>query len=306
MARSNLTELIAEVENDLSKYADAGLLDKSSMYKDAVRAIRKLGNDIAVLYDTVVEVKNGKGDIPINFRTLSAAYLCEPVGYKKSPEVEEHTLLGSSLYTERVVNSTKWNECDGCCEEVTQNVIRENHYFKHTKTAEFYYNNPVLLRLGKTFKKNACHKDCRNKYVRDNPNEIVIFDNTLQANFNEGFVYMIYYGLPQDEDGNITYPLTSNGSVEEFIEYSIKVNVTERLMGNKDASGLDKMYNIYEQRRRIAHKNASNELKMKNLTPDSFRRMHRLNQMDAMTYESALTNKSNTSYTRGRPFHSRY
>ena len=95
--------------------------------------------------------------------SLYIAYECEPLGFRTN-EVVIDDLQNSYIYKERVTTSNKWKECDACCQEQQENIIRENLYFRN-QNVEFYYYRPKLLSLGRTFKKNACHTNCRNKYV---------------------------------------------------------------------------------------------------------------------------------------------
>lgn len=282
----NTEALIEEIKNDFNKYSDSGLIDENSLYRDIVLGLRRFGNDVCGIHEKVLTVKNGMVRLPDNFFSLYLAALCEPLGYRinKGPDVETHDLQSSHYYREKVVTNEKWNECDPCCNEVEENVIKENLYFKRN-LVEFYYQKPQLLRLGKSFTKNSCHNKCRNKLVRDNPNEININNFTLYANFNEGEVYIQYYGLPQNEDGTLELPDTSNGHLETYLEYYLKRRLTERLMGNNDAQGLSNLYNVFKQEEQVALRNASNELKMKSLTPQSMRRLSRLNKLEALQYE---------------------
>lgn len=292
MSNSNADALIAEVKSDLSKMADSHLLDEDSMYRDIVLGLKRFGNDIMEVHETVVEVKDGFATLPDNFFSLYLAALCEPLGYRNTceDEVEFHDLQDSHFYRERTVQSRKWNECDTCCEGMEEKVIRENFYYKRKKAVEFYYRNPRLLSLGKTFNKNNCHHDCRNKLVRDNPNQIVISKFRLQANFNEGHIYMQYYGLPLDDEGNIDFPESKNGHLEEYLEYRLKRKIAERAIGNKDAAGLANLYQTFVQFERIALRNASNELKMGHLAPGQFdKRIKRLNRLESLQFESGFT-----------------
>lgn len=287
---NNIDSIISEVRSDLSKYADAHLLDEDSMYRDIILGMKRFGNDIMEIHETVVDVVDGYAELPETFRSLYFAYLCEPMGFKKeSPEVEFHELQSSHFYKEKTIYNRKWSECESCCEDMSENVVRENLYFKTTKAATFYYKNPQLLTLGKTFNKNNCHSKCRNKFVHDNPNEIVIINYRLQANFNEGSIYMQYYGLPVDEEGNINIPESKNGHLETYLEYYLKRRIAERLLGNKDSQGIDALYQIYKSEEQVALKNASNELKMKSITPESLKRINRINRMESLQYESAFT-----------------
>jgi hypothetical protein len=280
-------DIIAKVKRDFQKYVDAGLVDEDELYRDLVFALKKFGNDITYIQETVVEVKDGYAQLPKSFFSLYLAYLCEPLGFKVD-NVEFHDLQSSHYYVERTKQTSKWNECDACCDEKETSVIRENLYFNSGKVI-YYYTNPTLLRLGKAFKKDSCHADCRNKIVRDNPNEIVIVNFRLQANFNEGNIYLQYYGLPTDEDGNIEVPESANGHLELYIEYYLKRRLTEVLMGNNDAQGLANLYSVFAQQESINLRKASNELKMANINPKSLsRRIQRLNRLESLQYESNL------------------
>jgi hypothetical protein len=287
----NTQALIADIKADFTKYDDAGLIDENSLYKDIVKGLKRFGNDVMELHETVVQVKNGKAKLPDHFFSLYIAYLCEPLYYRVPKNVEVSNLQTSLYYKEKVILSNKWSECDGCCNEVQENIIRENLYFNGNQV-EFYYHNPQLLRLGKTFNKNACHSACRNRLVRDNPNEIIINGTTLMANFEEGEIYMQYYGLPVDADGIVEIPETGTGHLETYLEYHLKRRLAERLMGNNDAQGLANLFNQYANQEQIFLRNASNELKMKSITPSLFRRIRRLNKLESISFDLGVNRLS--------------
>lgn len=281
----NAEDLIEEVRSDLSKYADAGLIDDNKIYRDIVFGLKKFGNDITELTETVVEIKNGTATLPDDFFSLYVAYLCEP-SYYKANDVEYHDLQSSYFFRERTEYSSKWNECDTCCEQKEEKVIRENLYFNRG-SVEFYYKRPVLLGLGKTFNRNQCHSQCRNMVVRDNPNEISINQLTLDANFKEGYIYMQYFGLPKDSDGKIDIPETKNGHLETYLEYYVKRRLAERLMANNDALGLSNLFSVWKQEESVALKNAGGNLKMSKIKPNQLRnRIQRINRSETLAYES--------------------
>lgn len=284
---SNTQSLIEEVKSDLSKYADAHLLDEDSMYRDIVLGLKRFGNDLLEIHEIVVEVDDGEAQLPENFKVMYFAYLCEPLGVKKI-DTEVHHLQDSIYYTEKTLRTRDWSECDDCS-TVSDTVIKENLYFREKKAAEFYYHRPQLLSLGKTFHKSACHKFCRNKMIKDNPNEIVIIKTTLQANFKEGHIYMQYYGLPMDENGMIEIPDTFNGHLEEYLEYRVKRKSAERLIGNNDAVALSNMLGYFSNEESKALVKASSSIKMGKIKPKGMKRWSRLNKLEALEYESALT-----------------
>ena len=286
---SNTQALIEEIKSEFSKYDDAGLIDENSMYRDIVQGLKRFGNDVLEIHETVVEVKDGEAKLPENFKSLYLAYLCTPLGYTTDgPEIENHSLQTSLFYKEKVIRSNKWSECEACCNEQEENIIRENLYFNGNQVS-FYYHQPRLLKLGKSFNKTNVHAKCRNKIVRDNPEEIVITGYRLKANFNEGDIYMQYLGLPLDEEGRINIPESYNGHLETYLEYYLKVRMAERLMGNNDAVGLSNLYSVYKQESQIALRNASNDLKMGTINPQSLKRLKRLNRLETLQYEIGRT-----------------
>lgn len=284
----NIESLITGVKSDLSKFDEAGIINEDSIYSDIINALKRFGNDIMVEHETVVEVKDGYGELPPEFFSLVFAYLCEPAHYSTN-NVEIHTLQKSLFYRERIEQSSSWSECDACCKTETETSIQEKIYLNEGAALTFTYKNPTLLKLGKSFQKNKCDAACRNKIVKDNPNEIVILGTTLQANFNAGFVYTRYKGLPMT-DGEIDIPHSKNGHVDTYIEYHVKRRLAERLIANNDAASLSSMYAIYRREEQMALQNASNELKMSNINPQRIRgRFKKATQRAAFRHESALT-----------------
>lgn len=279
----NRQYLIEEIKSDFSKYSDAGLIDEISIQRDIEKGLKRFGNDVMELQETVIQVTNGFANLPEGFFALYIAYLCEPLGYSTN-KVSKPYIVESNFFIERTQRKSNWNSCDPCCVEEEEKVITETLYLNDNKV-DFHYKNPRLLRLGKSFNKTKCHEKCRNKFIWECPEEIVINNNTLYANFDEGNIYMQYYGLPLDEDGEIDIPNTPNGHLDTYLEYFIKRRLAERLLGNNDAVGLSNLYSIYKQEEQIALRNASNELKMSKLTPKSFKRMKRINDLERLKYE---------------------
>lgn len=282
----SIESFIEEIKADFRKIDDAGLIDEASIYRDIELGLKRFGNDVYELHETVVEVKNGKVVLPSNFGSLYVAFLCEPFGYSTDSKLEKHSLQDSNFYIEKVEQDTRWNICDPCCTETSEKIITERLFLNDTNVyADFHYYRPQLLKLGKSFNKNNCHDKCRNKFVRESPYEIIINKNTLFANFDEGSIYIQYYGLPADEDGNLVIPNTYNGHLETYLEYYVKERLIERLLLNSESVALSNMYSIMAQKKAVALKNAAAELKMGNINPDRFRkRMRKLNTIEALKY----------------------
>ena len=279
-----LESFIADLKAEFSTWDSAGLIDETSIHKWINKALLKFGSNIMNLQDTVIEVNNSTGTIPSNFFSLYSAYLCDRKGHSPISKKERKVLQDSYGWIERVERSNKWVSCDACCVEEEEKTIIERKFFKDIEV-DFYYENPTLLRLGKTFDRNTCHRECRNKIVRDCPNEIIIIGNTLQTNFREGNVYMQFYGLPQDESGNTIIPHSPKGELETYLEYHVKRKILENIIVNQDDSAASNMFGFYNQKEVEQLGLALTDTKLSRLTPNSFRRLKKINRAEMHRYE---------------------
>lgn len=283
---SNTTALIEEVKSKLRKYTDSGLIDENALYREIVLGLKKFGNGVCEIHEAVLDLKDGKVELPQNFNSLYFAYLCEPLGYQKDSNIEVHDLQSSYFYTERTGGSNPWSECSPCCNNESEKVIKESLYFVGGNV-DFYYKNPVLLRLSsKSIKTKEIHTSCKNRLARSGSEVIEISKRMLKANFKKGHIYINYFGLPVDEDGKVEIPDTYNGHLEKYLEYRLLSETTLQLIGNNDAQGLQSMYTEYRRLEGLNLKNASNDLKMNAINPDELRgRIRRLNRLDSVKYE---------------------
>lgn len=288
---ANFDSIVAGIKVDFEKYDAAGLINEEKLYQDAIRAVKRFGNDMAIIYDQVIEVQNGFAEVPVNFQSLQLAYKCEPLGYK----VEGTKGLQSSItYVERIKNTAYWSECQSCCDELKESIVTENVYVDTGDKVTFYYNQPTLLKLTKSpvSGKWSCQTDCKNRYVHrsETPYDMRIEGNEIHFNFNEGYIFFRYYGLPMDENGNVDIPSTPNGHLENYIELHLKRKLIERLIINIDAQpGLANMYPVIQQQEQMALRNAANELKMMTLNPRRLKDVIRQNRLETLRYEVILS-----------------
>ena len=279
-----IDSFIAEIIADFKKYDDANLIDEDSVYRDIVLGLKRFGSNLHELNETVLKVENRQAVLPENFSSLYIAYLCEPLDFEVDSTIEKHVLQNIDFHIERTERDKRWNSCDPCCTEENEKIIVEKLFYKD-KEVKYRYRNPTLLRLGKSFNRNNCHDKCRNKLVIDCPHEITINRGTLYTNFEKGNIYIRYYGIPTDDEGRVLIPNTHNGHLETYLEYHVKSRITERLIGSSEAQGLANLYSVYESKKSIALRNASNEIKMNSINPTRFRiRWHKANRRDANRY----------------------
>lgn len=279
-------EFLADFKVEHETYMSGGLIDDLSIYKWVVYALKPLGNNIMVLQDAVVEVRNGRAKLPDNFYTLFSAHLCEldsvTCDEKYKPVLQKsHQYL---LWKERHERAVNPNPCGNVCVDNKVSVITETVYFNDIP-AQVRYKRPTLLRLGKTFRRNACSSNCRNKVVKDNPNEIIIDGTTLHANFNFGTIYLQYYGLDTDEDGKVTIPDLGLGNIPTYVETYVKFKFFEKLLINKEGDSIQSLFNYYAQTLDVRKGAAMTEAKFSKLTPKDMYKIRLLNQKDINVFE---------------------
>lgn len=274
---------IAELKSQYSSYADAGLIDEISIYGWVNEAVKKFGENVMTLQDTVVEVKNSQATLPDNYFSLYVAYKCDKKGYYIEDSKDIPQLQQSYMWVERVEKGNKWNLCEPCCTEDVEKTIVERVYYNGIET-QYHYHNPVLLKLGKSMQRSRCHAKCRNLIVKDSPHEIIINSRTLTANFHEGDIYLQFYGLPQDEEGRPMIPDTPKGEVMKYVEYYVKRNFFEGLLANGDDKAAT-LFNYYVQKEDSQLGLALTDAKFSTLTPNSFKRLKKINRAEMMKYE---------------------
>ena len=280
---NNVDIIIAKVVKAFRRQHDAGLFSEDDLYSDAISELKRFGNDVCILQECFVEVKNGFGELPQQYWALNLAMECQPSHFERIG-TDDGELQTSLFYRERTVLTDKWNECDTCCKEQSESVIRENIYLR-TGALKFYYHKPRKLRLAKQFMRSGCKKSCQNTPFENNKNEINIIGTTLQANYNEGDIYMKYYGLPVDDEGNIDVPDTKNGHLAKYLEFYLKRTTAEYLITSAGASELQSMFSYFREQEGISLRNTTNELKMSKINPKSMQRLKLRNKLQTLTFE---------------------
>lgn len=279
-----LSEYIEELKVDLE--AHKTLIDPVSVAKWVIWALKPFGMNISTLQEDVITVEGGVAKLPQSFCSLYLAYRCEPHGCHVSGENEE-VVQSVTSWVERSERGFKWNSCDPCCKEEYEKIIVEKKKIK-TCDVEYYYTKPVLLKLGKSMVRNACHKECRNRLVQDCPYEISINKNTLYANFERGKIYMQFYGLPIDENKELEIPTSHQGYLEQYVDAFIKRKFFEKEMANLNIPQAANLFQTYFQMESRLKGLATTDVKFGKLTPNSFDRLAKSNRMDMLRYSMGL------------------
>ena len=88
----SVESFIEEIKADFRKQADAGLIDEASIYRDIELGLKRFGNDIKELQETIVHVKNGKVVLTSNISSLYIADLYQPLRDSKEKTWEKNSL----------------------------------------------------------------------------------------------------------------------------------------------------------------------------------------------------------------------
>jgi hypothetical protein len=274
MEKIPFEQFVAEIETSLSNYAESNDIDRQSIKTWLIQALRKFGKNICERNETIVEVKNSRALLPETFKSLTIALKVETSPFE---EKKDKQLVLERQYIE---NPAIWDTLSqkyvvDYCETkiVTEKVFanKENHIIYDI----------VPLSLEDHINKDTIDVNCFNilPSVRNNyPNKISITNRTLNCNFKEGFVYLKYNSLPQDEDGEIAIPILSNSAIYDFLELHIKTRIAEYLIANNKASaGLSQLFNMWKQESNRKFIEAQAEAKFHGLKKGWDRHIYKIN-----------------------------
>lgn len=279
-----LNNVISEIKTDFKSYYNSGLLDDISMERWGLQALKMFGVNIMVLQDQVVKIEDGQGDLPDNFFSLYAAYECEPLNY----EIKTRPVLQNVRQWKETSERVKeFDSCEPCCVNEYEKIITERFY-NEDKEHVFNYRPVGLLSLGRHVKNNSYDTACRNKFVKGNPREISIRKLKIYTNYSKGNVYMIYYGLEHDEEGDIIITDTPRGALVRYVEDYIKYKVVEKIVLNQDDTNLASMLSLLKTNMTESYNLAQTDAKFSNLTPDSFKKLRMSNMRDMLVYEAPI------------------
>ena len=283
-------QLIAEISSDLRQYDETVGIDDISMKRWIRNELLRFGGNLMDLCEKTVQIKNNKVKLPDDFWQLYLAVRCEPNGYEVT-EGSEDFLQNSLFYRERLERDAAWDNESNSFRFNNHKQIVEKFVFRKNKV-NFYYNNAQFLRLSKGIQKDVCHpksKHLSRELTRDLPYEINIRQNTLYTNFKEGYIYLQYYGLPTDEDGDLYIPDTQHRRVEEYLMYYCKKRIMEHVVANGDASGNDlTMLQYFSTEADKAFGLAMTEAKFEGLGKDWASRVRNATRRETLKYEAML------------------
>lgn len=265
---TTLKNIIADVRTELVQYDSAGMLDEISLRNWAKRALKGFGNLVTVLEEKTIEVKNGRAKLPNDFYSLYAAVKCEPKRIKMIKGNEED-LVDSFFFRVRTEASRVWDNQSNAFQDGEYKEICEKVYLHEGDVeADIYYHKPQLLKLKQGFKKESCHSSCRNsikELTHSCPYEINILGDYIQTNFSEGYIYLQFFTLEKNEEGETVIPELSNDQLAEYLTYHLKRKSLEAVWISDDDAVQNKIQWMMQQENE-AHLKAMSAAKIESVS----------------------------------------
>ena len=276
--------VIAEIRNSLKQYDTSGLIDDYSLYNYIFSALRKFGNLITTKHEIIIPVRNKRATLPSNFESIQSAMKADK-GWVES-EIEQDHLQQTYFWKERTEKNNTWNRCQNCSKEYGEKVIVEKIYL-HEKETKFCYTNPCYLRISKHTKKDLISKDC-NILSNNSPYEITINDKTVHTNFEQGELFIKFYGFEVDEQGKPYIPQSPHEHLETYITYFLKRKIFEDIWLNSDDTSIEGKIQYLMMQEKAEFDYAMSDVKADSLTFKGFAKLERMNKKRTATFEYSL------------------
>lgn len=273
--------LVAEILTELKKYDESGLIDYKSLNRWIKNELKRFGNNLMQLTETVLRVENGTADLPENFFSLYFAVKCTPESHQFEEGCKEN-LQSSHFWTQRLENTYEWDNQSGSHKNTNFKLIEERIVFKDNTTVKFRYNNPILLRPVKGIKRDSLAVKCKNLNINNCPYEFNIVGEKMQFNFRDGDVYIQYYGLPLDQSDDLLIPDSRN--LEEYLIAYCKRKVMEIIWLNDDDTNLINKLQFLQQEEVRLYGLAQTEVKF-NALGNWAQKIKRNNILETNKYE---------------------
>lgn len=228
---TTLIEFIAEIETDLSSFAESGDINSSSLKRWVITELRRFGNNILSVQEQYLDVINSQAKLPDNFKSLKLALKLDAIG-SRIENCDTRDLKEAFIRSRRIEHEAYFN--DVTLEYVATNTTKivEEVITLDKGSASLYYT-PEWLKVVKGIKGSGIATDCLNisKDIRNkNVHEITINNSTLNTSFSRGQIYVQYYGLDTDEDGEIIIPDIMH--LDKYLEYYCKARISENMIAN--------------------------------------------------------------------------
>lgn len=225
----SLDELLSSVRSDLHEYDNNSLILEDRLLKVIYRCNEKLGVKLNKSKQVLLEVKDGKADLPKDFFKIEMLFA---TCVTSIPPQLQLIPGNKATYTECIPDNTPMinvskiacASVDNCCTNLW--LIRQPQIQR-----EVYINTFIPLSMSK-----RCANYCTSYYpgsrVRSDYS-IDLVDDVIKTSFKEGQIFLCYLGSLEDEDGKPLIPF--HPLLNEYYEWSLKKKILEDIYMNSEA-----------------------------------------------------------------------
>lgn len=276
----------SKVKRRLNSYGMANTIDEGEFPVYAKDVLDKLGFGVLMESRAVVEVINNKACLPDNFKYLYAAFKCTP-DFTCDNQTRTYIQNSSFSYVTDITDQIAIN--DNNCEI---GCVANNSYLETVSVNNYVKINPSLT--FSNFQALTVVPDLTSPSPFMNCiSDISINDNILSTVFDNGFVFIQYYGFPVDSDGELLVPDVKQ--IEEAVEWCIIYEFLLSAWFNSSIPDIQNKWQVADSKYREAFITAKNYLKI-----PSFAQMVnsiRSNSQNMLSYMTKEYNNTNFQKT---------
>lgn len=234
------SDVLNSVKSDLHLFDNNGMILEDRLLKIIYRCNEKLGLKLNKSKQVLLEVKNGKADLPADFYKIEMIFATavtkipnnlqlvpgERVEYTTCPPKDNSPLIRIDKLG---------------CKDVCSNEI-------------FIVRQPKIQREIeiKTFIPLSMSRRCVDSCATYSPNAktnsefaIDLEDDIIKTSFNEGQIFMCYIGTLEDEEGLPMIPF--HPLLNNYYEWSLKKKILEDIFMNSEADVTNKLQYATQQ-----------------------------------------------------------
>jgi hypothetical protein len=253
-------KLFARVRKRLHSFDAAGILDEGDFYFYVRDVVDKLGVSVYEEGRVLINVQHYRVALPDNFSYLYAAYLTSPINTTSQSKQTCFPQEGFALYMEDTWQP--YRQCKNCLAtkfEFNEGVALRSRTYVQGKPNTLNYTRPVLLRVTANVKPFLMHDSLHHGnpdivdpvldiglgfgHLTPGLDEITIHNGFIHTTFEEGHIFMLYYGLALDPDTGLPM-IPSNSFIEKALEDYIIYRIIEDIWFNGIVPDMDNRYKM--------------------------------------------------------------
>jgi hypothetical protein len=217
-----------------------------------------MGVNICNLKETILTINNSTAQLPEDFKAARMLLKTDVIG----DDVKSQDIKEEYIYKQRIENPAYYDYVNQTYISTCKSKIITEKVIINNKQVNFYHR-PEWLSIVKGVENGGFATNCLNLHPAINKkykNTVSINRNTINTNFSKGTIYLQYYALPTDEDGEVYIPEMTTGDFTIYCESYVKEKlIWELIANNKNPQALMQLYAPLKQEMRMLKSAAMTE-----------------------------------------------